>query len=352
MDERERPSASASSRAPNGHRAIWKIIWGCPAPPKVRVFAWRLVSNSLATWANKFSRHIELTDVCPICGVEQEDGFHTMCRCPLAKNLWHAMARDWPLPKIEEIRNTGPEWLFSLLEPLSDMIRMVVLMTMWRAWHVRNELTHGKEAPRTEASRCFLHGYISSLVCIQQHPHGSLEKGKMVLHLPATKSEGVFPTKQQEREELSWARLPAGWAKLNTDGSFVMETGEAGGGMVLWDDTGAIIYTTCREIFACDIGLEAKLLACREGVELALHRTQLPFVELDCAEAVMMIKSPMQNRSKYTALVQDIKGMIAESMREIVFAHISRSQNKVAHGLAAYGRCTPRTAVWCGFGDK
>nr|XP_045089760.1 uncharacterized protein LOC123497417 [Aegilops tauschii subsp. strangulata] len=35
MDERERPSASATSRAPDGRRAIWKIIWGCPAPPKV-----------------------------------------------------------------------------------------------------------------------------------------------------------------------------------------------------------------------------------------------------------------------------------------------------------------------------
>ena len=40
MDERERPLASASSRAPDdGHRAIWKIIWGCPAPPEVRIFA-------------------------------------------------------------------------------------------------------------------------------------------------------------------------------------------------------------------------------------------------------------------------------------------------------------------------
>ena len=70
MDERERPSATATSRAPDGRRAIWKIIWGCPAPPKLRVFALRLVSKSLATWANKCSRHLELTNMCPLCGVE------------------------------------------------------------------------------------------------------------------------------------------------------------------------------------------------------------------------------------------------------------------------------------------
>ena len=107
MDERERPLATAMSRAPDGRRAIWKTIWGCPAPPKVRVFAWRIVTNSLATWANKFSRHLELSDICPICGVEREDGFHAMCRCPLAKELWHAMALDWVIPRVESIRNTG-----------------------------------------------------------------------------------------------------------------------------------------------------------------------------------------------------------------------------------------------------
>ena len=74
------------------------------------------------------------------------------------------MASDWPLPEIDDVRSTGPEWLFTLLEPLSDNIRMVALMTMWRVWYVRNELMHGKSAPPTEASRRFLHGYINSLL--------------------------------------------------------------------------------------------------------------------------------------------------------------------------------------------
>jgi hypothetical protein len=32
MDEHERPLATATSRAPDGHRAIWKIIWGALLP--------------------------------------------------------------------------------------------------------------------------------------------------------------------------------------------------------------------------------------------------------------------------------------------------------------------------------
>lgn len=79
-------------------------------------------------------------------------------------------------------------------------------------------------------------------------------------------------------------------AKLNTDGSHVPPTGEAGGGMILRDERGDIIYTACRQILTCDNGLEAELAACREGLELALYRTNLLImVELDCAEAVSML---------------------------------------------------------------
>ena len=91
------------------------------------------------------------------------------------------MAMDWNIPKVETIRDTGPEWLFALLEPLDETARLVVLMIMWRVWHVRNEITHDKPPPPVEASRRFLHGYITSLLCIQQHPQANMEKGKMVV---------------------------------------------------------------------------------------------------------------------------------------------------------------------------
>jgi hypothetical protein len=82
-----RRSFGAASRAPDGTRAIWKAVWRCPAPPKVRTFAWRVATNSLATWENKQKRNMEITDICVICGVERETTFHTFCRCPSAVAL-------------------------------------------------------------------------------------------------------------------------------------------------------------------------------------------------------------------------------------------------------------------------
>ncbi|XP_037440996.1 uncharacterized protein LOC119308961 [Triticum dicoccoides] len=104
------------------------------------------------------------------------------------------MALDWNIPKVEAIVNTSPEWIFSPLDPLDETVRLVVLMTMWRVWHVQNEITHEKAPPTAEASRRFLHGYLNSLLCIQQHPDGNLEKGKMVvLPSPPRAPESMTP---------------------------------------------------------------------------------------------------------------------------------------------------------------
>ena len=227
-------------------------------------------------------------DVCPLCGAEREDGFHAMCRCPLAMDLWCAMASDWPMPKVEDIINTGPEWLFSLLEPLSETTRMVVLMTMWRAWYVRNEITHGKAPPPTEASRRFLHGYINSLLCLHQWPQGDMVKGKMIVQTGAPTQHPEVSSKMDQR----WVMPPTGWTKLNVGGSYVHATGATGGCMVLHSDRGKIIFTACREIRTYDNSLHAELAACREGLELALYWTELPIaIEMDSTEAVKMIKA-------------------------------------------------------------
>ena len=80
-------------------------------------------------------------------------------------------------------------------------------------------------------------------------------KGKVVLsYAPVVKctyeiSDGTHPTK--------WSPPPAGWVKLNTDGSWT-EDGKAGAGMVLRDDRDNIIYSSCRELFSCRDALEAE----------------------------------------------------------------------------------------------
>jgi hypothetical protein len=75
----------------SNNSTVWDMVWGCPAPPKVRVFAWRVATNGLATWENKLKRKIVTSDNCVLCGMEWENTFHVFCRCPMARDLWDAM---------------------------------------------------------------------------------------------------------------------------------------------------------------------------------------------------------------------------------------------------------------------
>jgi hypothetical protein len=66
----------------------------------------------------------------------------------------------------------------------------------------------------------------------------------------------------------SGTKQHVGWVKL---GSFGTKEGTTGCGMVLRDDQGDIIFSACRFLPRCVKVVEAKLLACREGLEPALE---------------------------------------------------------------------------------
>ena len=99
--------------------------------------------------------------------------------------------------------------------------------------------------------------------------------------------------------------------KLNVDGSYSEADNNEGVGMILRDDTGSIIFSTCRFLLTCSIALEAEVLACMEGISLALEWSSAPFIlETDCSVAAAMIQEHGTNRSPVTALIGEIKRLL------------------------------------------
>ncbi|KAM0878326.1 hypothetical protein ACQ4PT_034945 [Festuca glaucescens] len=211
MEERQRPFIGATSRAPDGHCAIWKALWGCHAPQKVRIFAWKLATNGLATWDNKYKRNLETSDMCVLCGVECEDNFHAFCRCPLATTLWRAMSEVWSLPEDSLVVNTGKEWVLNLLHGKTEMDRVRILMLLWRIWHVRNEVVHSKPAPPVEASRRFLCSYVESIATIKYYPQADCIKGKA----PADPMQPQSKKKEAHLEHVKRWTLPPEATRLS-----------------------------------------------------------------------------------------------------------------------------------------
>jgi hypothetical protein len=106
---------------------------------------------------------MELTNTCIICGVEQENTYHTFCRCPMARNLWQAMSEIWHLPAVEEMPSTNSEWVLHMLDRKTETERVMIMMMLWRICYCRNEVIHQKPAPSIESSRHFLSSYLIRL---------------------------------------------------------------------------------------------------------------------------------------------------------------------------------------------
>ncbi|XBJ27380.1 hypothetical protein VPH35_004650 [Triticum aestivum] len=265
-------------------------------------------------------------------------------RCPRAVELWQAMAKHWSLPDLNSVRPTGIEWLFNVLYPMQIDDRMRVLMVLWRAWHIRNEIVYEKRPHPVGASCRFLLSYEASLAAIQRDPDNDHMKGKMVLTPAARRAPARHPEYAPAPDSM-WQAPAPGRVKLNVDVSYCPASGAAGAGMILRDNNGAIIFSACRNLLFCADPLQAELAACLEGLNFAMQWSPLLVdVEMDSLIAVQAIRSMKEDKSQHAMMITEAKRLLGE--RESSVAHISRRQNCVGHRLAEFGRVEARTVVW------
>jgi ribonuclease HI len=130
---------------------------------------------------------------------------------------------------------------------------------------------------------------------------------------------------------------PAGALKLNIDGAFLAQSGQAGAGMILRRSDGTIVFAACRSLHFCLSAPDSEISACMEGVKLALDLSQESIlVETDCLELVSMVRSTNADRSCFGHLVEDLRHLFS-SERIVSITKIPREQNYASHELARFG---------------
>ncbi|KAF8687355.1 hypothetical protein HU200_043041 [Digitaria exilis] len=160
----------------------------------------------------------------------------------------------------------------------------------------------------------FLLALQASLAQVRQGELEGAGKGKQ----PCCSSGNSRRKKQVQSKEGSsarWKPPPPGHYKVNVDGSFVAQTGEAGVGVI-------------RVLFRCSDAVEAEAQACAEGLRLAAQWVQGPVIlESDCARVVGALQKK-EDRSSV--------------------ARVKRECNLVANDLAHLARRNMHPAVWLG----
>ncbi|KAM0864201.1 hypothetical protein ACQ4PT_044077 [Festuca glaucescens] len=104
-----------SSVNPTGERKVWDLVWKANVPPKLRIFAWRVASDSLGTRQNLNRRIATVNPTCSICGCEVEDAHHALITCTVARALREELRMQWLLPNELAFRENQKEWIFALL---------------------------------------------------------------------------------------------------------------------------------------------------------------------------------------------------------------------------------------------
>jgi len=89
------------------------------------------------------------------------------------------------------------------------------------------------------------------------------------------------------RPARSWEPPQEGWTKVNVDGSYLEQSGEAGVGAVARDANGNVTFMARKFFETCGSAVEAEALACTEGLRWA-HQWGLSQVilESDCARTI------------------------------------------------------------------
>ncbi|RLN15823.1 hypothetical protein C2845_PM02G17800 [Panicum miliaceum] len=249
----------SSSSAPDGERRLWSGVWSGQVPPKVNVFIWKLARDSLPTRRAKFILRLEHSDICPLCDREPETSYHATVTCPWARNLRLAMREHWRLPE-EQFQYTGPDWLLLLLDRCSAAERDLTKLLLWKTWSVDNNITHQSgpmSIPEAVHALCAMQATLADILSGDAPVAG---KGK----LPCSSSDNRKQTSAGSKElgRTAWEPPPAGWTKVNVDGSFVSQSGEAGIGIIARDCKRQVIFMAWCVQFRCHDALEAEAQAC------------------------------------------------------------------------------------------
>lgn len=243
-----------------------KHIWSANVPQKVRIFAWRLASEGLATQLNKHRRRIIKNPACEICGAPAKDGFHANVACTKSIALRAELRKCWRLPPEEEFVQSGPDWLLLLLDHTDSHTRSLTHLMLWRVWFLRNDAVHCHGKNSVCGSVQFLQHYAETLLLTRQKADDP--KGKQIAqHMGQQKPNSDKELKKEHKQH--WKPPPVGWAKINVDGAFTVEDGRCGLGIVIRNSEGKVLLSSWRFIRQCRTAEEAEVMACCEGLKLA-----------------------------------------------------------------------------------
>lgn len=95
---------------------ILKKLWHLAIPRKILLFGWRVINGILTTRTTLSRRRINVELVCPLCEIEEETEFHSLCTCSFVSAAWIALR--WGFKEIQNHSSSTVEWILLLIDKM------------------------------------------------------------------------------------------------------------------------------------------------------------------------------------------------------------------------------------------
>ncbi|CAL1392167.1 unnamed protein product [Linum trigynum] len=310
---------------------IWKDIWKLPTPERVRVFAWLVSLDRIATNVLRFCRRCSDSPMCARCDDIPETVVHVLRDCPPARFCW---SRWVPVDRQMEFFHRGQEdWLRSNLSNEDRMESGLAWneffsIAIWLIW--KNRCTAcfkgvGKAFTAPTLAHSIQH---KSLLWHKAWEAPSIKPGR-----PSLQGDKIT-------ELISWHPPSSGWRKLNIDGASAGNPGTAGAGGVIRDEQGRWIAGFVAKIGEATAVL-AELWAFYHGLDLAWRiGCDSLVIETDSQLAIQLINNRRDPVHPYASLLDAIRRKLAQSWLVRV-VHTYREGNRVADWLSKHSLVYP-----------
>ncbi|XP_019180212.1 PREDICTED: uncharacterized protein LOC109175404 [Ipomoea nil] len=263
---------------------------------------------------------VNISPVCAVCGVENEDVMHALVLCDYAKIIW--AQSNLPLPST--VTNIFYEWFDELLNILDSDGILYAAAILYYLWRTRNEAVWNARV--THPRRMLV--AVRVAVAAWHQVHAAAAPPTVIA------PQGAAPTAiRQQQLQLSPHRQHA---KCYVDAAYHGGSDKATAGTVLIGGDRHFISAFAAPLPHCYSPIMAEAYACKEALSWLRDRG-VQSVELltDCQTLQKYLTPPYQLARSYTGYALDgCRNHIAT----FTYCHvhfIPRSQNYLAHSLAA-----------------
>ncbi|XP_042483836.1 uncharacterized protein LOC122064185 [Macadamia integrifolia] len=257
--------------------------------PRQSTFGWLLCHRKLPTDDIMRKKGISLASKCIMCGFHSETLPHLFLNCSVSRIIWENFLSCFGLIWKDQssIAELISWWkrkrrILSVKDPWAAGL-IIVTDTIWKE---RNHRWHGgksrdasllfKKILRTlKESNLDLKGVIRStadLLCCR----------KLGLHAAPGDPPSIL--------EVIWCKPPLAWSKIKIDGSSMENPGRAGGGVVIRDSNGKVIFSF-KNFLGISMNYYAEFMSFLHGIRHAMgQRITNLWIETDSVAVVTAVQ--------------------------------------------------------------